>query len=446
MSMRELDAANFGHVDDTAFTELGASPASNYGTVVTQEYNPELIGQNAVRTWDKMRKGDAAVRSSLRVIKAPLLAAEWYFEPAADTDQDKMIARFVTEAANSMSRTWIQTLWESLLMLDYGYMAFEKVFKMAQWRDTPTNSRDKQVITWKKWGPRHPINTVGWQWDEYGGPVALLQNVNPHGYEVQPIPIDKLVVFTLDEEGNNPEGISILRSAYSHWFYKHNLYKIDAIQKERHGIGIPHVELPPNYTADDKKFARELVRNLRSNEKAGVVTPPGWIVDFIEPKGNQVDVLASALHHSTMIEVNVLAQFLTVGNVGKGNASTASAQEDIFVKSIHYLADLVCSVVNKFAIPELVRYNFDVEQFPKLKVRRIGDTTDMRALSVAMRNLVEAKLITPDPETEIWLRNYLDLPMAPKEAIAQTVGDRLAALPGAGDPFGARVPKPADGA
>ena len=103
-------------------------------------------------------------------------------------------------------------------------------------------------------------------------------------------------------------------------------------------------------------------------------------------------------------------------------------------------------MVNKWAIPELVRYNFDVQQFPKLKVRRIGDTTDMRALSVAIRNLVESKVVTPDPELETWVRNYLDFPMPPKEAIAQTVTDRLAALAGPSDPFGNRVPKPQDGA
>lgn len=455
MSMRELESAVQDHVQPEDFAELGASSASQYGTIISQDYNPELIGNMAIRTYDKMRKGDAAVRSALRVIKAPLLAAEWYFEPAADTDQDRMVTRFVNQAANSMSRTWIQTLWEALLMLDYGYYTFEKVFKLALWRDETANAREKQVVTWKKWAPRHPINTVGWNFDTNGGVTEMLQNRNPHGFEVTQLPIDKLLVFTLDEEGGNPEGISILRSAYQNWYYKTNLYKIDAIQKERHGIGIPSVELPPNYTLDDKKYARELVRNLRTNEKAGVIRPPGWIVDFIEPKGNQVDVLASAEHHNNMIEANVLAQFLTLGMTSAGGKGAATAQEDIFVKSVHYIAELVCAVINKWAVPELVRYNFDVTQFPKLKVRRIGDTTDMRALSVAIRNLVESKVVTPDPDLESWIRQYLDFPMAPKEALAQTVQDRITKPASAGgggggidpnNPYGNRVPKPADGA
>lgn len=447
MSMTETGV---GH-DSPTWNEIGAAlPQSSYNQILVSDYNSDLIGVRAIQTYDRMRRGDSSCRTSLRVVKAPLLAAQWYFEPASNSDDDRLIADFITWAWDNMTRTSQQVLWEALLMCDFGYYAFEKVFTMGKWRPDNERARQKDVVMWQKLAPRHPLLTTGWDFDKNGGVQAIRQNKNPNGFEEVPIPIKKLLIFTMDEEGGNPEGISLLRSAYPHWYYKTNLYKVDAIQKERHGIGVPRVKLPPNATPEDKRLARELVKNLRTNEKAGVVQPAGWEdIDFIEPKGQPVDVLRSAMHHDTMIKANVLAQFLSLGTQESGSRAVGSTQEDIFTKSIHYVADIVCGVLNKWAIPELVNYNFpDVEQYPTMKVRRIGDTTDLRAFSVALRNFIESNAITPDPELETWLRDFTDFPIPSKEAMDRTVKDRTEKKPSqiTGAAVADRVPKPADGA
>jgi hypothetical protein len=404
--------------------EIGTALVSGTSIYTDREMNPNLVGGQAIRTYDKMRRTDASVRSSLRVIKAPLLAAQWYFEPASNSDQDKLIAEFVEWCWNQMSRTSIQVLWEALLMLDYGYYAFEKVFEYATWRPSTALARERTVARWKKWAPRHPLNTSNWVFDAHGGVKGLKQW---QGHEEVTIPIELLLIFTLDEEGGNPEGISILRSAYKHWYMKDVLYKVDAIQKERHGIGIPVAIPGEGSTSTDKALALKLVENIRTNEKAGIVLPSErFILKFLELTGNPVNVLESAVHHDLMIKSNVLAQFLALGTQASGSRAVGSVQEDIFIKSSHYIADLLRSVINKWAIPELVTFNFGLQQaYPELKVRRIGDTTDTRALSVALRNAVESGLITPDQQTEEWLRDTMDFPRASDEALARTSEERL---------------------
>lgn len=445
MSLREVDVRNANGREniprDELYSEIGASQGASDYAVLDQVDIPELMGSQKIATYEKMRR-DGSVRTSLRVVKTPLLAGEWYVEAPKDPTALELEATdFVDACLNNMSRTPLQVLWEALLCLDFGYYAFEKVFKTALWRPPRELAREKEVVIWRKWAPRHPRNTMGWVFDEHGGVQAMKHNRKPDGFDEVLLPIRRLLIFTLDEEAGNPEGFSLLRSSYAHWYYKTNLYKIDAIQKERHGIGIPDIVLPPNPTTSDKNFAREMGRNLRTNEKAMIIRPQGFEIGFAEPKGNQVDALESARHHDLMIKANVLAQFLNLGTTESGTRAVGNVQEDIFTKSIKYIGDLVTSVINKWAIPELVKYNFDVTRFPEVRVRRLGDTTELRALSITLRNLVESGLITPDGETERWLRQTHDFPAPSPEALGRGVDDRIKP---AGD-FTNRVTKPTDG-
>jgi hypothetical protein len=67
--------------------------------------------------------------------------------------------------------------------------------------------------------------------------------------------------------------------------------------------------------------------------------------------------------------------------------------------------------MNKHAIPQLVDYNFrNVDAYPVLRVRRIGDATDWRAVSFAIRNFIGAGVIIPDAALEDWVRDEMDMP------------------------------------
>jgi hypothetical protein len=224
------------------------------------------------------------------------------------------------------------------------------------------------------------------------------------------LPIEKLVVFTYDREANNMEGISLLRSAYKHWYYKNGLYKIDAIQKERHGIGIPVIKLPPGFTPADKDLANELGRNLRTNEQAHVVLPPYWELIFAKIEGQPTDPMESIGHHDREIYKNTLGQFLDTG------AAASKEQEiDLFMKAMRFTAQIVLSMINKHAIPQLINFNYPgVTRYPTLRARRIGEANELRTLSFAFRNFVGAEAIIPDDKLEEWIRDEMDMPQPDK--------------------------------
>jgi hypothetical protein len=381
-------------VSDLQTTELGYSTDTIYARVGQNDYNVALRGFNGLRKFDEMRRSDGSVKGALRLLKAPVLAARWFVEPASNSKQDQKVAEFIQNCLTKyMTVSWPQLLTEILVHLDFGYYAFEKVFAY----------RDGKAI-WQKWAPRHPMSIYYWDYDDHGGPNGCwAYSQTEIGGRVW-LPINTLLVFSNDKEAGNIEGISALRAAYKHWYFTDNLYKIDAIQKERHGIGVPIIKLPPGFTADDKSLANEIGANLRTNEKAHIVLPPMWDVMTLKLEGQPVDALVSANHHRKMIYSSMLGDFAV-------SERAHPEMMDIFNKATRFVADQVRDVINKWAIPELVNYNWlTVNDYPELKVRRIGDTIDWQKISMAIRNLTGAGMLTPDDPTENWIRDEMDLP------------------------------------
>lgn len=390
-------------------SEYGSSSPSPFTSFTRQEYNPALQGQKGLSIYDQMRKSDGTIRGTLRAVKAPALTASWFMEPASVSEQDIEIAKFVEKCLFEWQSTpWMQTLIEALLMLDFGYYMFEKVweFRIIQ---------GELRVVLKKLGPRHPMDVSEWKFDANGGPklVKMYASSTEGLQDDIEIPISKLLVFSFDKEAGNIEGVSVLRSAYKHWYFKEQLYKIDAIQKERHGIGIPVIKLPMGYSDADKVVAQELGRNIRTNERAHIVLPPGWDIAMLKLEGNPVDALDSVEHHNACIRENILVNFIRDG-----------AKEDdlvMFFKGVKFVADIVSETYNHYLIPQLVDMNFpDVESYPKLKARRIGEAADWRTLSFAVRNLIGSGAIVPDAPLEANLRGEMDLPM-PDPATARDI-------------------------
>jgi hypothetical protein len=414
--------------------ELGTAVASPWTAWTRREYNNDLVGYKGLRIYDKMRKSDGTVRGTLRLAKTPVLAGQWGIKPASDSVRDKNIANFVwNNLTQWMSMSWPQFVVESLLMLDFGYYMFEKVF--AKGEDVTADPTARGKIVWKKFAPRHPMDVKEWFMDLNGGPLSVdmwappvqtadtttsggvgataFGNTIPSTWEggtIQAfqrwinIPIDKLLVFTFDKEAGNIEGISLLRSAYKHWYYKDNLYKIDAIQKERHGIGVPIIQLPMGYDDQDKGLADQLGRNLRTNERAHVVLPPNWVMSFAELKGQPVDCLKSISHHDDMIPQSIIGRFMN------SEKTDIEEQHTLFLKATRFTADIVLDTLNKYAIPQLVNMNWGRTVYPQLYVKRIGEQEDWRTNSFTLRNYVGAGVIVPDDDLEDAVRDEMGLP------------------------------------
>jgi hypothetical protein len=394
------------------YNELGSRTGGNIVDPVPELGNP----QQAAQTYRKMVRTDVSVRTSLRAGKAPVLGGEFYIEPFDADEENQAIAEFVNfNIFEATSTPWVKTLEQILKMYEDGCSVFETVWELREWAPKKTaagaNRRQYTMLRGLTVRPRDTVKSF--TYDDNGGPVEIVHNkIDAKGRATEvKIPIGKAVVFTFDQEGGKLDGNSILRSAYEHWFYKYHLYKIDGIQKERHGIGVPEIELQPGYTANDVKIAHELGSNLRTNERAYIVRTTMMKIGFAKIDTQPVDALKSALHHDNMIMKNVMVQFLNLGvdQTGGGRATGATSM-DMMLKSMRFVAQSVCDAINLYLIPNLVAYNFPTDKFPKLQVRGIGESKDLQMWSAAMRNLIDVGGITLDEPTEQWIRKQVDMP------------------------------------
>jgi hypothetical protein len=400
-------------------TTLGASGVSEYG--IAGEYNSALEGQEAITMYEKMRRSDATCAAILYAIKAPLLGAQWYVDPLSTDPMDLEIAAFVEYAlfTGISERPFMDVLEEMLNTFDYGHYAFEKVYDYGTWDN---KGKITDVVLLRDLAARHPRTIESILYDENGRFAGIKQSTTkPNGDIVEvEIPKERLLFLTFREEAGDKFGISVLRQAYKSWYFQEHLYKIDAIQKERHALGIPTFYLPMGFNETDKAAADEMGRNMRTNEKTHITLPPNWEFEFKAP-GTLIDVLTSIRHHNTSIAKTVLAQFLAMGTEGSGGSrSLGDVMTKLFYRAWRFAGLKVCAAFNQQVIPELVRFNYDTDRFPVLKVRKVGEEAEWRAMATALNSLVSADILQPDEPLEEWLREEMGAPVKDPTTVRET--------------------------
>ena len=382
------------------------------------EYNPQLEGLTAIRTYEKMRRSDAQVAATLLACELPIRAANWDVLPASSNALDREIAQFVKDnlfggleyvspAGVKTTQCWDDVLRNALLMLAFGAAAHEEIYAV-----------DGERVRLARLAPRLPITFYRWITDVDGETLLAL---NQYGYrnsnfESVEIPADRLAVFTFNKEGANFFGRSMLRPAYMHWYIKHNLYRIDAIAGERNGLGIPTIEQGTGASKEDRQAAASWVTQLAAHEKTGIALPAGWKLTLQGVQGQVRDLFSSIEHHNIEISRTALAFFMNLGQSSKSSGNRALGQEmtDFFFLAVQATADQIARTITSTAVKRLVDYNWDgVEKYPMLQ------TSNLRARSLdqtltALSQLATAKVMAPYPELAQYIARELGLPQPPE--------------------------------
>jgi hypothetical protein len=400
--------------------EIGDSGTQNLDGIITEEYNTKLAGIQGIKVYDEMRKSDGTVRAVVLVTTLPIRRAEWRIEPFdSESEEDVKIAEFVEKNLfEYMDITWNDFLRQALLMLPLGVMVFEKVYGLQV-------IEGQTYIVIKNLAPRLPKTIYRWQ---QGNKEEGIQQQKQDG-ELVDIPMEKLLVFVNEMEGENWWGTSILRAAYKHWFIKNNLYKIDAIGIERQALGIPFAKLPEAYTEADKVQAAKILQNIRANEAAYIIEPPGYEIGFKDMMAHTVrDPEPTIVHHNREITKAVLAQFLELGASGKassgGSRALSEDHSELFLLALEAIADAFKDIINKKLIKELVRLNFNTENFPLLEYNGIKKT-DVVGISSAYASLKTAGAITALEKDEMFFRDLLGLPAVSIEELDEAKENAL---------------------
>ncbi len=396
--------------DKTVSTgEIGQSGTLIFNGIITnEEYNRELVGKSALKIYDRMRRSDGTVAAAVRVCRLPIQSASWTMEAASDSAEDIKIADFVRQNLfNNENFEFSELLREVLSFFEFGHSVFELVWNPEYtYENTP-------FIGLSKVASRKQTSIQSWEIE--GGKPGITQNTLTTG-GVARIPMEKLLVFTFDKEGDNYEGISLLRPAYKHWYIIDSLYKIDAIRHERQGLGIVEVIHPDGASEEDIRKAEELARAARANEEANIRHGKDWTFEFMDMKaGTTSNPMESVAHHDAKIVKSVLAPFLNYGaDKSGGNRALSADSSKLFILALEAAAKLVASGFNRQVVKRMVDMNFTTKNYPTLSFGKLSDDNVVE-LSEAVGKLVTANALTPDADMEQSLRVVLGLPDIPED-------------------------------
>jgi hypothetical protein len=415
-----------------------------HGYLSLQDYNQPLTGIPAIRVWDTMRKSDATVRAAIMAVVLPILNATWSIEPADPENVQDMEVRGLIDHCLLSGETgvsWHDFLWEALkLELSYGRMFYEKVFTLVEFDG-------RTYIGWEKFGPRHPQTVVRYAIGQGEQERFGISQVLPTGPMAE-IPGELLITLVNEKEGDNYEGISLLRTAHKPWDIKSQLERIDAIKHERQGLGVPFAQAKPGFSPSENErlLVQSALRNLRANENAFLEIPSGYEIGWMDMKaGTTSEMKDSIAYHDRQIMKNVLAQFLEIGGHkgSSGSFSASDTQMDLFMLSLQSVARHVATTIQQQAIKQLVDLNWpDYGIYPKLRVDKIGPENVTKFADAYLKG-VEAHVITPTDEDEKFMRNIMEAPDFPEE-MEGTVDRSFqpTAVPTEGDGAGTPPSKP----
>lgn len=410
-------------------------------SIFFEEFLPELRGYRGVQAYQEMANNDATVGAILYAIEMLMRQCEFHIEPASDSAKDKEAAEFVESCMDDMDRTWADTLSEILSFLTYGWSYHEIVYKRRVGRTSSpiTNSKYTDgLIGWRKLPIRAQDTLYGWDYKDESDELVGMTQMPPPNFGLITIPLEKALHFRTRSKKDNPEGRSILRTAYRAYYFKKRLEEIEGYGIERDLAGFPILYAPPDLPVWDTKDpemvqtlarAEAIVSSIRRDAREGLVLPGGengWKLELLTAGSRrQFDTNAIIDRYDKRIATSVLADFVMLGQQQVGSFALADSKTKIFALAIGTYLDCICEVFNNQGIPRLIDINGDhfkgITDYPKMQHGDIEDT-DLAAFSAFVKEMVGAGVIQPDEALEDEVRRVGNLP------------ERMPNTPAAGSP------------
>src|SRR3990167_3048213 len=385
--------------------EIGSSGLLAWSGIIQEDFLTELQGKRGYKAYREMALNEPVIGALLLAIEHAIRGVTWTF--ASDEGEEDPRLELLEEAKANLSHSWNDHIVEALTMLPFGYSFFEIVYE----RGHKNGSGGKML--WRKFAVRGQDTLYRWDIDETGGMIAFVQQ-SPPKYQTVAIPIEKGLLYRTRLERGNPEGRSILRTAYKAYYYLKNIQAIEAIGIERDLAGLPMIRLPEGATtgsaADtDSSVAEKVVRNVRNDEQSGIVLKPGWELELLSTGGTrQFDTDKIISRYESRILMSSLAQFLMLGQEGVGSLALSRDSTDFFTMSVNATADIIGETFTKYAIPRLLKLNGQDPDGIRLEHSPAGDV-DIEKISDFLQK-VGANFLTWTAQDETWLRGAAGLP------------------------------------
>lgn len=418
---------------------LGETGLPLWSGRVYDETLPVLQGERGRKVYREMSEQDPLIGGILFAIEMLSRQIKWTVVPADDSSEAEKVAEFVDGALKDMNPTWEDTLSEILSMLVYGWSWFEMLYKHRNGSsDSPLEQSqfDDGKIGWRAWAIRSQETHYQWIYDDQGE-LESMKQIPPPNYQTLTVPRKKSLHFRTKSRRQNPEGVSILRTAYRAWYLKKNIEAIEGIGVERDLAGLPVIWVPPNLlsstaTADEQNLlavVTKIVTNIRRDEQEGIVMPlqydeaghPTYDLKLLSTGGTrQFDTDKIVNRYDQRIAMSMMADFILLGHDAVGSFALSNDKTALFAIALGTILDAIAAEINMSGIPQLVRYNgWGLDLVPKLEHGDL-ESSDLSKLGPFLQQLSSAGMVVfPNPELEKFLLEQAGLPSTLPDLSAQ---------------------------
>jgi hypothetical protein len=447
----------------STFVEIGSTGLKQHAGFVREEFLRELQGQRGMAKYREIGDNDDIAGACLFAIEQLAGQVDWSVEPPeASTEGPETRTKPKTAKAfpppkagkpptpkampkpdkpeldergeflrtalfEDMDRPFRETVREAFSMLQYGYAPMELVYKRRIPRngDPALSSRfDDGRIGWDKWAIRSQETIYRWLFDDDGVWYGLEQQAE--GFDPVTIHQEKLLVFRAGQRRGNPEGRSIMRPAYTSWYFKKRIKEIEGIGVERDLSGIPVLTAPEGedwWNTQDVNagtklaYAQKMVTSIRNDEQAGIVLPFGSTLELLGSAnaGKKIDTNQIITRYDQRIAMTMLADFILIGHEQVGSKALADTKLDAFTLALTSFLDHIEDIVNRVAVPRLWKLNgWPLENMPRVKHGKVAKV-DLVALGDFLQKSSAAGLpLFPNVSLEEHLHNVAEFPPPPE--------------------------------
>ena len=202
----------------------------------------------------------------------------------------------------------------------------------------------------------------------------------------------------------------------------------DRLRRGRRAAGLPVAMVPPEIldkNADDATKAilteiKKIVINIRRDEQEGVVFPSAfddngnklYDLKLLSTGGSrQFNTKEIMEYYDQRIAMTILADFVLLGHGRTGSFALSASKTRMFTFAVSAFVDMIASVFNKKAIPDLLNLNgIFLETYPKIVASEVEDV-NLNELGNLIRNMSTAGArLFPDDDLENDLRRKANLP------------------------------------
>lgn len=401
------DNSNESVSTDTNIEGWGSSGTEMFAGALDEEEQSSLTGSEGAKVYDRMERRDYQVKMNLLAAKAPIKGAKATIVPAGDEQwqiDDAEFAKFLL--FEDMTPDFDKFLSEQLSMIGKGFCLHEMVDKIEL-----NHPKWKRYIGIKKMAFRSQKTIEKWNVNKETKELESVHQMAFGDFEVDVnIPAEYLIRVAIDDDGDNYEGISMLRPCYGPYVRKEVALKVNIIGIEKFAVPTPIGTTPETGTTKEQmeEFKRAL-KTYISHQSGYIVTPFGYDVELKNSDYDPEKVDKAVDSEDRRSAKAFLANFLELGIKG-GSKALSTDLSDFFLKGIQYIANgIISKAINKI-IKRYIDLNFGPrESYPTIEFSGIEDKPGSEFAS-ALATLINAGAVTPDEGIEENARKRYNLP------------------------------------